>query len=91
MMADKDIDLGLGGNLVMNFADVLLERGQYPFHLCFGSFFTSVQLVSALKKKGVRATGTIRENRTEKCPLMSAEHMKKMKGISISKWKKMMR
>lgn len=79
MEADKDLDLGLGGNLVMNFADVLLERGQYPYHLCFDSFFTSVKLVSALKKKGVRATGSIRENRTEKCPLMNAEHMKKMK------------
>ncbi|XP_039723144.1 piggyBac transposable element-derived protein 1 isoform X2 [Pteropus medius] len=79
MVADKDLDLGLGGNLVMNFADILLERGQYPYYLCFGSFFTSVKLVSALKKKGVRATGTIRENRTEKCPLMNAEHMKKMK------------
>ncbi|KAF7480702.1 Hypothetical predicted protein [Marmota monax] len=79
MEADKDLDLGLGGNLVMNFADVLLERGQYPYHLCFDSFFTSVKLVSALKKKGVRATGSIRENRTEKCPLMNVEHMKKMK------------
>ncbi|XP_069349322.1 piggyBac transposable element-derived protein 1 isoform X1 [Eulemur rufifrons] len=79
MKAYEDLGLGLGGNLVMNFADVLLERGQYPYHLCFDSFFTSVKLVSALKKKGVRATGMIRENRTEKCPLMNAEHMKKMK------------
>ncbi|KAM9665765.1 piggyBac transposable element-derived protein 1 [Trichechus inunguis] len=79
VMADKDLDLGIGGNLVMNFADVLLERGQYPYHLCFDSFFTSVKLMSALKKKGLRATGAIRENRTEKCPLMDAEHMKKMK------------
>ncbi|XP_072801569.1 piggyBac transposable element-derived protein 1 [Vicugna pacos] len=79
VMAGEDLDLGVGGNLVMKFADVLLERGHYPYHLCFDSFFTSVKLVSALKKKGVRATGTIRENRTEKCPLMNAEHMKKMK------------
>lgn len=79
VVVGKGLDLGLGGNLVMHFADVLLERGQYPYHLCFDSFFTSVKLVSALKKKGVRATGTIRENRTEKCPLMNAEHMRKMK------------
>ncbi|XP_012519797.1 PREDICTED: piggyBac transposable element-derived protein 1 [Propithecus coquereli] len=79
MKAYEDLGLGLGENLVMNFADVLLERGQYPYHLCFDSFFTSVKLVSALKKKGVRATGMIRENRTEKCPLMNGEHMKKMK------------
>ncbi|XP_004780037.1 piggyBac transposable element-derived protein 1 isoform X1 [Mustela putorius furo] len=79
VMVGKDVDLGLGGNLVLHFADVLLERGQYPYHLFFDSFFTSIKLVSALKKKGLRATGTIRENRTEKCPLMNAEHMRKMK------------
>ncbi|XP_037700656.1 uncharacterized protein LOC119540783 [Choloepus didactylus] len=79
MKADKNLDLGLGGNLVMNFADVLLERGQYPYHLCFDSFFTSVRLVSALKKKGLKATGAIHENRSEKCPLMPIEQMKKMK------------
>ena len=79
MTAEKDLDLGLGGNLVMRFADALLEKGQHPYHLCFNGFFTSVQLVSALKKKGVRATGTIRENRMEKCPLMNAAHMKTMK------------
>ncbi|XP_075388696.1 piggyBac transposable element-derived protein 1 isoform X1 [Tenrec ecaudatus] len=72
-------DLGLGGNLVMTFADVLLERGPYPYHLCFDSFFTSIKLISALKKKGLRATGAIRENRTEQCPLMSTGHMKRMR------------
>lgn len=77
--ADKDCDLGLGGNLVMNFADVLLEKGQYPYHLCFDSFFTSVKLMSALKKKGVKATGAIYDNRTEKCPLMKTERMRKTK------------
>lgn len=76
---DKELDLGLGGNLIMSFADVLLEKGHYPYHLCFESFFTSVKLMSALKKKGVKATGSIRENRMEKCPLMNVEHMKKMK------------
>ncbi|KAM6184938.1 piggyBac transposable element-derived protein 1 [Rhynchocyon petersi] len=53
MKADTDLDLGSGGNLVMNFADVLLKKGQYPYHLCFDSFFTSIELVSALKKRGI--------------------------------------
>ncbi|XP_045706653.1 LOW QUALITY PROTEIN: piggyBac transposable element-derived protein 1 [Phyllostomus hastatus] len=79
MTADKDLDLGLGGNLVMRFADALLERGQHPYHLCFDGFFTSVKLMSALRKKGLRATGAIRENRMEKCPLVNAAHMKTMK------------
>ncbi|KAG8505925.1 PiggyBac transposable element-derived protein 1, partial [Galemys pyrenaicus] len=78
LMANKDPELGLGGNLVMNFADILLERGQHSYHLCFDSFFTSVKLVSALKKKGLKATGIIQEDRTEKCPLMDAEQMKEM-------------
>ncbi|KAM9005544.1 piggyBac transposable element-derived protein 1 [Sarcophilus harrisii] len=80
---DKDYDLGLGGKLVMNFADVLLERGQHPYHICFDNFFTSIKLISALKKKGVKATGAIRDNRTEKCPFMNAENMKKMKRGSF--------
>ncbi|XP_055276516.1 uncharacterized protein LOC129552281 [Moschus berezovskii] len=63
----------------MNFADVLLARGQNPHHLCFDGFFTSVTLVSAWKKKRVRETGTIHESRTEKRPLVSAEHTKTMK------------
>lgn len=75
--AYKDLDLGLGGNFIMGFADVLLERGQNPYQLCFYSFFTSIKLMSTLKKKGVRATGLIRENRTDRCPLMNTEHGKK--------------
>lgn len=89
---DKELDLGLGGNLILSFADVLLQKGHYPYHLCFDGFFTSVKLMSALKKKGIKATGSIRENRTKKCPLMNVEHMKKMnRGILISGWKKMKR
>lgn len=75
---DKELDLGLGGNLIMSFVDVLLQKGHYPYHLCFHSFFTSIKLMSALKKKGVKATGSIHESRMEKCPLMNVEHMKKM-------------
>lgn len=75
---DEELDLGLGGNLIMSFAADLLQKGHYPYPLCFDGFFTSVKLMSALKKKGVKATGSIHENRTEKCPLMNVEHMKKM-------------
>ncbi|XP_068932802.1 piggyBac transposable element-derived protein 1 [Petaurus breviceps papuanus] len=83
LKAEKDHDLGLGGKLVMNFADVLLERGQYPYHICFDNFFTSIKLIAALKKKGVKATGAIRDNKTEKCPFMNTENMKKMKRGSF--------
>ena len=39
----------------------------------------SVNLVTTLKYKLVKATGTIRENKTEKCPLTSSEALKKQK------------
>ncbi|XP_044529027.1 piggyBac transposable element-derived protein 1 [Gracilinanus agilis] len=79
----KDQDLGLGEKLAMNFADVLLERGQHPYHIYFDHFFTSIKLISALKKKGVKATGKIHDNRTEKCPFINAENIKKMKRGSF--------
>ena len=62
---DKELDLGPGGNLIMSFADVLLEKGHHPYHLSFDSFFTPVKLMSALKKKGVKATGSLFENKTK--------------------------
>ena len=36
-----------------------------------------MKLVTTLKDKLVKATGTIRENRTEKCPLTSNDALKK--------------
>lgn len=85
----EELDLGLVGSLILSFADVLLQKGHYPYRLSYDIFFTSVKLMSALKKKGIKATGSICENRTGKCPLMNVEHMKKMnRGILISGWKK---
>nr|XP_026496431.1 piggyBac transposable element-derived protein 2-like [Vanessa tameamea] len=43
----------------------------------FDNFFTNYNLLVDLKKEGYRATGTIRENRTKKCPLKSTKEMKK--------------
>ena len=68
---------GLGENLVLKFADILHEHAPKPFHLCFDNFFTSVKLMEALSEKSIKATGTIRENRQEKCPLKKKEVMKK--------------
>ena len=41
------------------------------------TFFTSYELLAELSDKGVRACGTVRENRTNKCPLPSNAVMKK--------------
>ena len=87
-----------GGDLVSSFADVLQSQEQKEFHLCFDNFFTSVKLVSALKENSIKATATIGECRTEKCPLVESNDMKKPprgsfdykadpeNGVIVCKW-----
>lgn len=43
----------------------------------FDNFFTSFELLRDLRKAGFRATGTVREGRTKKCPLVGVKEMKK--------------
>lgn len=43
----------------------------------FDNFFTSYDLLKSLKEKGLRATGTVREGRTGKCPVIPIKEMKK--------------
>ena len=73
----EESGFGLGGDLVSSFTDVFQSQEQKEFHLCFDNFFTSVKLVSALKEKSIKATDTKRECRTEKCPLIANNDMKK--------------
>ena len=94
----QENNLGLGGNFVTKFADVIASLGRKFFHLCYGNFFNSVKLVTTLKAKFVKATGTIRENRTEKCPLISNDALTKQgrgnydfktdtnHGVIVCKW-----
>ena len=63
----------------------------------FDNYFTSVRLLRFLSNEGYCATGTIREGRTEKCPLSAPNEMKKaMRGstdfrsfeeIMLVRWK----
>ena len=73
----QENNLRLGGNLVTKFTDVLASLGRKFFHLCYDNFFNSVKLVRTLKAKFVKATGPIRENRTEKYPLICNNALKK--------------
>ena len=41
-------------------------------------FFTSCNLIRDLADQGLSATGTLRENRVNNCPLSSVEKMKKI-------------
>lgn len=54
-----------------------MEADSTVHEVFFDNFFTSYNLLVDLKKQGYRATGTIRENRTKKCPLRSTKEMKK--------------
>lgn len=65
----------LGSRVVLS----LLEATSNPSdHIVFfDNFFTSHSLLVALRNKGFRATGTLRENRQMKCPLPSKKEMEK--------------
>lgn len=72
----------LGSKVVKN----LLKKGNVAPHehiVYFDNFFTSHSLLQDLQKAGYRATGTVRENRTKKCPLVSVKDMKKKKTCRI--------
>lgn len=69
---------GLGASVILQYADVLRKiDGQASFHLFFDNFFTSIPLIDELGERGLKATGTIRENRLSKCPLPSNKELQK--------------
>nr|CAH7747083.1 unnamed protein product [Callosobruchus chinensis] len=43
----------------------------------FDNYFSSYGLLKLLKERGQRATGTVRDNRTKKCPLLEPKAFKK--------------
>lgn len=54
-----------------------LPKDVNSYSIYFDNLFTSLPLLDELTRLGHRGTGTIRENRTEKCPLENAQVMKK--------------
>lgn len=81
----------------------MLDRleSQYPgrkFSLIFDNFFTSMRILEVIKERGHSATGTVRSNRIEKCPLSNAKQfqkrsrgseeyfLEKHSGISVVMW-----
>ena len=73
-LADRQ-QFGVGGNVVLRLIAGLPEDGAFQF--TFDNYFTSLRLVDELSHQGKGATGTIRENRTEKCPVKSKKIIKK--------------
>ncbi|GFN87505.1 PiggyBac transposable element-derived protein 1 [Plakobranchus ocellatus] len=70
-------DLGMGGSVVMDLISVLPKEDKYSLY--FDNLFTSPALLSFVKDKGYDATGTLRANRLNQCPLEGVDSMKKMK------------
>lgn len=73
----KNSSLGLGPSVILKYAEVLKSKQNASYHLYFDNFFTTVPLLEKLQEWGIKATGTIRENRRSKCPLPSNKDFKK--------------
>ena len=70
---------GLGGEVVLDFLDYLVTQyGERKFSLYFDNFFTSIKLLEHIRERGHGATGTVRCNRLEKCPLTNSKVFSKL-------------
>ena len=67
--------LGIGCEVVLKLAECLPKDKNYK--LFFDNWFAGLPLLVELKKKGILGTGTIRQNRTLKCPFPDDKQMKK--------------
>lgn len=83
--------LGVGGSVVVRLVD---ELPKHRYCVYTDNFFTSIPLITTLADKGVALTGTIRANRTQKCPLKdlkreprgSMDHRKTSNSVLVVSW-----
>ena len=69
---------GLGEEVVLDLVDILESKYEdRKFSLYFDNFFTSLKLLNELQARGHGATGTIRSNRVEKCPISNTKTFSK--------------
>ena len=78
---DRQKDRPLGARVILDMLRVVEENSQPSCHsLYFDNFFTSHALMVELSTKNMRATGTVRENRTAGASfLLSKKQMKNQK------------
>lgn len=67
--------LPLGSKIVLDLLQVVTKPEDHI--IFFDNYFTSHGLLKTLRSSGYRATGTVRDNRTKKCPLPDQKVMKK--------------
>lgn len=68
-------DLTLGSRVVLDMLDCVSNPASYWIY--FDNLFTSRDLLIYLRKLGYRATGTLRENRLQKCPIKDSKSLGK--------------
>lgn len=75
------LEYGLGETVVLK----LLSKVEHPSQHCiaFDNFFTSHKLLSRLTQMNYFCTGTVRDNRTNRAPLVDVKTMKKKERGSL--------
>ena len=71
-----DSDKPLGYRIVTSSLSPFANPSDH--YVFFGNFFSLYQLMKTLSKKGFKATGTFRADRTNNCPLTCVKEFKKM-------------
>lgn len=66
---------GLGMSVILNKIATIHKPEEHCFY--FDNFFTSFDLMKNLKERNIPATGTVRCNRMNKCPIKTDKEMKK--------------
>ena len=91
-------ELGVGGNVVMRLIEKTRCTEERGCKIFFDNFFTSIPLMNLLTEKEICCMGTARENRLQKCPLITKKEIsKKPRGfiqsvvsetnLFVQKWK----
>ncbi|XP_056647519.1 piggyBac transposable element-derived protein 3-like [Diorhabda sublineata] len=70
-------ELGLGPSVILQYTDIINSIQSFPYHIFCDNFFTTIPLLSEMTRRNLKITGTIRENRTSKCPLANKSQFKK--------------
>jgi hypothetical protein len=70
--------------VVCQFAEVLQKNFLgVSFSFFFDNFFTSAKLMSEMRRRGMKATGTVRVNRMNNCQLPDKRPMMKRSSSSF--------
>ncbi|XP_065313258.1 piggyBac transposable element-derived protein 3-like [Gordionus sp. m RMFG-2023] len=86
--SENKYEYGLGGKVIIKLLKALQKPNYHKIY--FDNFFTSFKLLSYLKQMGYFATGTVRDNRIEHCPVESIKVVaKKERGYYDYRFEKL--